>query len=250
MRVVLASATMPFPFAMNLRDLGGLRTSEGKQVQRGLLFRTGNLANLVPGEARALVDSLHIRTYYDLRVQHEIAHDGAPEALREAGVAWVHLPVDSFDATFGRHRLPATEHWTELYLKVFAQHRATWIALLRGAAEAEGPLLFGCTAGKDRTGIAAAVLLRCLGVGDEEILADYARTTDEMILHLARFARHFGPMKRTEAEFIAHFLTASRPILAGFLAGVDALHGGPEAALLDAGLEPRVLDDLRRRYLG
>jgi hypothetical protein len=67
-------------------------------------------------------------------------------------------------ATFGRHRLPATEHWTELYLKVFAQHRATWIALLRGAAEAEGPLLFGCTAGKDRTGIAAAVLLRSLGV--------------------------------------------------------------------------------------
>lgn len=240
---------MLFPFAMNLRDLGGLRARAGKQVRSGLLFRTGNLGNVGPDEGRLLVDRLGLRTYYDLRVDHEIAQDGAPDALREAGVDWVKLPVDSFDPVFGRERLPAVAHWITLYLKVFEQHRETWIALLRGAAEASGPLVFGCTAGKDRTGIAAAVLLRSLGVDDEEILADYTRTTEEMLRHLQRFARHFGPKKRTEEEFVAHFLTASRPILEGFLAGVDERYGGPEAALLEGGLEPQALEALRLRYL-
>lgn len=240
---------MPFPTAMNLRELGGLRTREGKRLRSGLLYRTGNLANLTPEEARAIVEATGLRSYYDLRVEHEIAHDGGPEALQQAGVNWIKLPVDSFDPVFGRHHLPAVEHWTELYLKVFEQHHAVWMALLAGAARATAPLAFGCTAGKDRTGIASAVLLRCLGVDDEEILADYARTTEEMIRHLHRFARHFGPKKRSEAEFIAHFLTASRPILAGFLAGVDARHGGPEAALLAAGLAPELLADLRARCL-
>lgn len=239
---------MPFASAMNFRDLGGKRAQGATRTRAGLLFRTGNLANLDDRTAGLLVERLGLKVYCDLRVAREITRDGPPSALIHAGVTWHKLPVDSFDPSFN-HTHPEVPHWVDLYIRVFAQHRATFVALLRAAAEAPGPLVFGCTAGKDRTGIGAAVLLGCLGVEEEEILADYAQTTTDILPHAERFARHWAKPGRSREEFVMHYLTASRDILAGFLAEVTRRFGSMEAALAEAGITAEMLEVLRRRYL-
>jgi protein-tyrosine phosphatase len=234
---------------MNFRDLGGKRAKDGRRTRSGQIFRTGSLSNLDEHDAGLLVERIGLTVYCDLRIDKEIAREGQPEGLLRAGVAWQRLPVDSFDPIFGQHTYPSNAHWTELYLAVFDRHRATYAALLRTAAEASGPLVFGCAAGKDRTGIGAAVLLRCLLVEEDDLLADYEQTTSDILPHVERFARYWTKPGRTREAFILHYLTASREILAGFLAEVTRRWGSPASALMEAGLEPEVLEALRRRCL-
>src|SRR5262249_42869033 len=147
--------------------------------------------------------------------------------------------IDSFYPDFRQHTRPLTAHWTALYLKVFEDHRPTYIALLRTAVESKGSVVFGCAAGKDRTGIGAAVLLGCLLVEEDEILADYTQTTIDIMPHIERFKGYWakGKPDRTREVFIEHYLTARREILAGFLEGVEARWGGVAPALREAGLE-------------
>lgn len=240
---------MPLSFVTNLRDLGDKPAQGGRLTRRGRLFRAGNLTNLDRAGARLVVERLGLEAYYDLRIDREIDDEGRPDALIDAGVAWRRLPIDSYDPGFQRHSHPSCDHWIDLYVVVFERNAGAFVSLLRAAAEARAPLLFGCSAGKDRTGIGAALLLRCLGVGDEAILADYARTTADIAPHIDRFARHFDRPGRSREAFVAHYLTASPEILAGFLAAIDRRFGGHEAALRDAGLEPEALDALRQRYL-
>jgi len=111
--------------------------------------------------------------------------------------------------------------------------------------------VFGCAAGKDRTGIGAAALLGCLLVEEDEILADYTRTTVDIMPHVERFSSYWAKGKpgRTREAFIEHYLTARGEILAGFLSGVKERWGSVVAALREAGLEDTGIEALRARYL-
>jgi len=242
---------MSFASAMNFRDLGGKRADGGRRTRSGQLFRAGTLSYLDELEAGVLRERLGLEVYCDLRVDREIQRDGPPAALVRAGVRWERLPIDSFYPDFKQHKCPEPAHWTALYLKIFEDHRPTYNALLRMAARSEGPMVFGCAAGKDRTGIGAAVLLGCLLVEEEEILADYTRTTIDIMPHVERFQDYWAKGKpgRTREAFIAHYLTAPTEILAGFLAEVTRRWGGVLPALREAGLEDEVIEVLRGRYL-
>lgn len=235
-------------FAMNLRDLGGKRAAGGLSTRRGCVVRAGNLARVDAAGARALVDRLGLVGYCDLRVADEIAREGRPEALIAAGVAWRWMPVDPFQPAFDRLDRPSIADWSEHYVDLLDRHRGTYAGLVREAAGARGALLFACSAGKDRTGIGAAVILSCLGVDEGEIVADYARTTAELAPHVDRFAHYFSELRPRDA-FVAHYLTASAEILAGFLAEARRRWGGVEPALREAGLEPEAVEALRSRCL-
>lgn len=242
---------MSFASAMNLRDLGGKRARGGLRTRTGRIFRAGTLSYLDDAGAALLRERLGVAAYYDLRVDREIKRDGAPDTLVRAGVRWHRLPIDSFYPDFRQRTRPEPAHWTALYVKIFEDHRPTYNALIRAAAKDDAPLVFGCAAGKDRTGIGAAALLSCLEVEEEEILADYARTTADIMPHIERFSGYWskGRPDRTREAFIAHYLTAPQEILGGFLAEVARRWGTPEAALREAGLEANVIEELRRRHL-
>jgi protein-tyrosine phosphatase len=234
---------------MNFRDLGGKIAAGGRRVRRGQLFRTGGLSNLDADGASRLVERHGLKIYCDMRVDKEIAREGQPNGLLLSGVSWRRMPIDSFDPRFGAEGHPSSAHWTDLYIRFFDRFRPTFADLLRAAAEATGPLAFGCAAGKDRTGVAAAVILGCLGVNEAQILADYAQTTADIKPHVERFARYWSKPGRTREAFIEHYLSAPEEILRGFLDEVTRRWGSAEAALREAGLEPHVVEALRERYL-
>lgn len=251
--MTLEAARDPRPpsldFAMNLRDLGGMPARGGLVTRRGRLFRTGNLAHLDAEQAAVLVERLGLAAYCDLRVAHEIEVEGRPDALVAAGVAWRPMPIDSFDPAFRRHTLPTSAHWTDCYASVFGRHLAVYAELVRAAAESPAPIAFGCSAGKDRTGVATALILRCLGVDHRAILADYARTSEELLRWVDRFGRYFADGTRTREQFVTHYLVADPDTLAGFLAGVERRWGSVEAALAEGGLDAATVEALRERCL-
>lgn len=179
---------IPFDGPGNLRDLGGYRTADGRSVRWGVLYRSDHLASLSARDLRQL-GQLELAVLVDFRSGAEKA--ASPNRLpRGHAIRVVELPLFDDDASSAmgttlRARIArgdltgidaaallveANQRLVTEFTPVYRQFIAELLAA-RGA-----PLLFHCTAGKDRTGFAAAIVLRLLGVPEEAIVADYMRS--------------------------------------------------------------------------
>ena len=209
-RVLIASA--------NLRDLGGLATIDGQRVRTGQLFRSGHLSELDRAEA-AILGGLGLRTIIDLRRPSEVADFPTPD-LDGVDRLWMSVsPEDSEFAVaanllFGNQpeRVDTAEDsgfavaanllfgnqpeqvdiatMLEGYFRNTVTNRLDgYRPVFEAATDPDRqPLLFHCMGGKDRTGFVAGVLLRLLGVGQEEVMADYLLTNEILGDRMARRA--------------------------------------------------------------
>lgn len=167
---------------LNFRDLGGTSTRDG-EVRAGALFRAEGPANFTP-EHVAEIKSLGIGYIFDLRSAKEREAD--PYDWHDADCQWLGLDVNADLRVFGndgRERLSlgkdeqlATDIMCETYREIPDALAPHWETV--GTSLLDGkPALVNCTAGKDRTGVAVAVLLEMLGAPREAILYDYARSS-------------------------------------------------------------------------
>ncbi|MFE3328490.1 tyrosine-protein phosphatase [Streptomyces sp. NPDC059176] len=159
----------------NFRDLGGYRAADGRSVRWGVLYRADSLAKLADEDWDRFV-ALGIRTVIDLRYPWEIERRGRiPQAERftYANLSIEHRPYDQAEID------PDTDPWRYLADR-FAEVAQDGVQEIRQAIEliaaSDGPLVFHCTSGKDRTGLLAALVLTLLNVSAEQVLADFALT--------------------------------------------------------------------------
>jgi protein-tyrosine phosphatase len=169
---------------LNLRDLGGLPVQDGREVQRGLVYRAGALSGL-DAESRAAVDALGLKTLVDLRTPYERERYGT--TYTPPGARLVLLSIDSGDLTKELTAAIRGGQFERLPLDLLASINRSFVqgaypqlsVLMRLLADTQRrPLLFHCSAGKDRTGLAAALLLSALGASWSTVLADYLRSND------------------------------------------------------------------------
>lgn len=195
----------------NLRDLGGYPAADGRQTRWGRLFRADGLYRLswahVEGTAAdvARVRALGLHTVLDLRTDGELAERGR-FPVEQIAVAFHHLPM--IDVLWDPDDGPGEGQDEADFL--LGQYR--WMLEASGPRIAEAfhrlalpgalPAVFHCAAGKDRTGILAALVLAGLGVADEHVVHDYALTA-------AAMDRTRAWALRTSPEAAAGF--ASRP---------------------------------------
>ena len=186
-RVLIASA--------NLRDLGGLATIDGQRVRAGRLFRSGHLSELDRAEA-AILGGLGLRTIIDLRRSSEVADFPTPD-LDGVDRLWMSVsPEDSEFAVAANLLFGNQPEQVDIATMLEGYFRNTVTNRLDGyrpvfeaATDPDRqPLLFHCMGGKDRTGFVAGVLLRLLGVGQEEVMADYLLTNEILGDRMARRA--------------------------------------------------------------
>lgn len=189
---------------INFRDLGGYPTADGRRVRWRRVFRSDSLGPVTRADAAHLTDELGLVTVVDLRSSDEVRKEGRG-ALVDAALRYHHLPL--FEVTPGVEReWPGSLH--ELYRGLLSDSSDQVSEVLRVIAEADAhPVVFHCVAGKDRTGVVAAVLLGLLGVGDDDIVADYALTQEVMPAMIERWNTRPQWSPR-EKEFPAHVLRA------------------------------------------
>ncbi|MDE1178206.1 MAG: tyrosine-protein phosphatase [Edaphobacter sp.] len=170
----------------NFRDIGGYETADGRFVRWGLFYRSGVLSGLTPADLQYLAQ-LNIRVVCDFRTKEE--NDVAPEKwVDDPSVQRVSLPIGS-DPNRKSNNVSLQQllagHPTAEQLR--ERMRATYgsfvfssgdqfATLFRQVNNDHLPLLYHCTAGKDRTGIFSALLLLTLGVPEKTVLEDYALT--------------------------------------------------------------------------
>ncbi len=159
---------------VNFRDLGGYPVRDGRRVRHGWVYRSDALHYMTPGDVAHVRDALGVRDVIDLRSTAEVETDG-PGPLAAPPVRRHHLPLFDVDRRLvhGAHEPRTLDETYTLMLRVAMRPLARAVELI---ARANGPSVFHCAAGKDRTGLLAAVLLGALGVDDEHIVADYALT--------------------------------------------------------------------------
>lgn len=179
--------------APNTRDLGGLATNDGRTVRPGLLFRGSGLGHLTDDDAAALA-GLGLRTVLDLRYGPEAAH--APADRLPADLEVVELPI--YDPSFPVFMMVGqllqgegdaayadvlTQGTPAVMAAIYRWFVADPVASAQFAAAARRlaapetlPALFHCSAGKDRTGWLAVIVLSALGVRSEQIRRDYRDT--------------------------------------------------------------------------
>ncbi|MDB5816667.1 MAG: uncharacterized protein JWQ11_307 [Rhizobacter sp.] len=168
----------------NFRDLGGLQTAAGQRLATGVLFRSSHFAAATDDDIQAL-RALGIRTIVDFRGVNE--RQAAMGRLAAAGIREVHLPIEPSAVGSLREReargpvdaAAVHEIMVEVYQRFVRNHAATYRRLIDLLLdESSYPLVFHCTAGKDRTGQAAALVLLALGVPKEAVLDDYLASNE------------------------------------------------------------------------
>jgi protein-tyrosine phosphatase len=167
--------------AFNIRDIGGYPTTDGRTTRWGVLYRADGLYR-VPDAAIAGLARLGWRTVMDLRTPNELERHGT---YRGADVDVVHLPMMRDTSGWSRELLEQhddpSDFLADRYLDMTEQGAASIARAFALIASPDSlPAVFHCAAGKDRTGVLAAVILGTLGVPDEHVSSDYGLTAPAM----------------------------------------------------------------------
>ncbi|MDQ3385652.1 MAG: tyrosine-protein phosphatase [Actinomycetota bacterium] len=232
--------------AFNLRDLGGYPTADGRSVRWQVLYRADGL-HRIPASTTSSLEHLGWRTVLDLRTSGEV--DAG--AFRAAGIEVIHLPV--LRATWGVPEVTDVEPVAFLsthYLRMLDEGAGAIAAAFEIlASPARLPAVFHCSAGKDRTGVVAALVLAVLGVPDDVIAADYhlsATAVEQLVAWLVATQ----PDRREEmARQPKAFLSCPPEAMLTFLDELRLRHGSVEAYLTAIGVAPASLDRLRDSLL-
>ena len=252
---------LAFAGGNNFRELGGYLADEGKHVKWGQIYRgipTGKLT----GEAdRRLLDSLGLRLILDLRSSGEAKKepDYVPDGARLVQICGL-CAEDGVEIAFAPgdiEKLMQTAEEGEsisqrLYRRMLTGNKA-FKELFRALEAGETPILFHCSAGKDRTGVAAMLILLALGASDEVICADFEQTNACRKAEIdAVLAEHAAEIAADPACRMRYYAMAGvDPAAAPFVLDTIRREFGSAENYLETeyGLTPARLMRLRRMYL-
>lgn len=232
----------------NFRDLGGYATADGRRLQWRRIFRSDHLAGLSAAD---------LQTLAELGIGHSVDFRGANECTVQS-YAWPQFKRHAFmvEPTVVQrtqallaagHRLTAADTvgmMQETYLSFVRDNADRFARLFQLLLQSDAPLVFHCTAGKDRTGWAAALILHALGVSREQIMEDYLLTN----VHYQRpVAAGAG---RLPEEVLEVLWRVQAPFLDCALDLVEREHGGMDRYLAEVlGMDRAAREELARRYL-
>ena len=166
----------------NTRELGGYKTTDGKSVKWGVLFRSDKLSD-ISLEDQKYLKNLGIQRIVDFRSKAEKAED--PDKIPE-GVTYIEMPIEvdgamrtkieailkgEINRNVKDFLIEANEEFIKNYSHIYSK-------FLKDLAKEQKPTMFHCTAGKDRAGFAAAITLIAIGVSKEDAINDYMKTNE------------------------------------------------------------------------
>lgn len=236
---VIERSGLPLASAFNLRDFGGYPTADGRMIRRGMLYRSGTMALLTP-EDSAELRSLGIRAICDFR---------RPGERKSEPTSWHDASVDYYCRDYSgatgvlvdmvrQERTTAADMKAAMlavYHEIATDHAEAYAAMFRQMLAGHLPILINCSAGKDRTGAGAAMVLAALGVSRDVIVEDYLLTNShaDWTWRLAQGESHLSRLKQARADVLEPLLVADVAYLEALFDHFDTLHGGVDGYLRD-----------------
>jgi protein-tyrosine phosphatase len=232
----------------NVRDLGGHPTDGGRETAFGSVVRADSVRHLTERGWEQLVD-YGVRTIVDLRRHDELERDPP----LDVPVDVVHVPIDDgYWAELQETWRQEGDHDAGVYAtyvrmtELLAPNFARAVETVADAPD--GGLVVHCFAGKDRTGLTCAMLLRTVGVSIEDIADDYTLSAENIRPLIDPWAD--AAHDDEERALRIRIGSSPRQVMVDTLAELERRHGGVDGYLRDAGVAPETLDRLRARLLG
>jgi protein-tyrosine phosphatase len=246
---------IPLQGQSNFRDLGGYTTADGRKVKPGLIFRSGELSNLTADDYR-IIATLRLRTVYDLRTDGERA--AAPTVWAAGPVQTLASskpgsPLAGLAPKRGEPLTPAVARAVMMgfYRQMPTAYAPEFKAIFQQLLDDQAPLLLHCTAGKDRSGLASALILTALGVPRAQVVADYELTNRHLDLaDLQRAGVNSAFLARLPPDVAQVFLAADPAYLEASFQSIEQHYGSIDAYLVQVlSIGPVQKAKLRSLYL-
>jgi protein-tyrosine phosphatase len=232
--------------AFNFRDMGGYETTDGRSVRWRQLFRADSLDSLTSVDLDA-VNALGLNSVIDLRSTAEIERNGR-FPVETASVAWHHLSI--VDTTWERDEnlpkdLGATEFLVVAYDKMLSDGAARFAGAFALLADANAlPAVFHCAAGKDRTGLLAALVLGAIGVNTAAIVSDFALTEAAMPRFIEAMKLRYPERLAQAASIPAGYMAATPDAMQRTLDRLVGAHGSIRNYVRHIGVTDDAIDHL------
>ncbi|MEO6397713.1 MAG: tyrosine-protein phosphatase [Tepidiformaceae bacterium] len=243
MTLTISKRELRLEVAHNVRHIGGYEGTRGTTSDS--IVRSAGLQRLTEGGLGALADA-GITTIIDLRSSVERSEQGSPDVSR-FGIRALHNPIWEADAS------PAGlgegfAGYAPIYRSMLASGAPAYRLLFETIAQSDGGVLFHCAAGKDRTGVAAALMLKLVGVAESEIIEDFALSETLLAPMFAEFAPRMAE-RGINAEK-ARMLMASDPAaITDTLEHLRETHGGAEGYMRHIGMSGTAVSALQARLI-
>ncbi|MBN8952476.1 MULTISPECIES: tyrosine-protein phosphatase [unclassified Rhizobium] len=235
---------LPVKGTYNVRDLGGYSAGEATTLWRRVLRADG--LHRLDDEGMAVLTGEGVRVVIDLRNGTELTHQPNPFSRNEA-VRYHNISL--FDTLAPTYR-PDADTLLDLYVRALRERREAICAVLSLIADADdGVVLFHCTAGKDRTGIIAALLLLTAGVDTTTILEDYS-LTGSLIAPMVDDILANAVAQGADIEKFRPLLACDPATMAATIAFIEQEYRTVADYLGWAGLPAETVSRLRQRLLG
>jgi protein-tyrosine phosphatase len=241
--------TIPLEGAHNVRDLGGYPLRDGRVIAWRRLFRGDGLQGLTEADL-AVLAPVRLATVIDLRRDEEVAARGSFPVDRHP-VELVRVPV--MDTTWMEREIPdfSTADEPDVAFLCWAYEDmlleggpAFGAALSHLSGRNALPAIFHCAAGKDRTGVLAALLLSALGVDDDVVAADYGLTAVAIERRRRWYEVNQPEVARSMADVPSMFFAARPEAMLLTLDHIRARHGSVTAYLAQFGVDDRTVEGL------
>lgn len=254
---VVAERKLPLS-ADNFRDIGGYSTDSGDNVRWGLLYRSNNLAGLSPDDLRYL-GRLRVRLVCDFRSEPERTRDPNRKP-GEADTEELAIQAEGLDPAALQERIRTGVSADELeqvmitaYRSFVTHHSDQWATMFERILQPGNlPTIVHCTAGKDRTGFASAMVLMALGVPEKTVFEDYM-ATNRYRAGYGRWLKRVVPiysLLRTRGHDLEPLLEARRPYLRASFDAIEEHYGTVDAYLEQRlGVSPEEREQLRQTFL-
>ena len=235
---------LPLAGAPNTRDLGGY-PCQGGMTRWGMFLRSASPANFLPEDIEAL-KQYGLTAVVDLRSDDECSRQPS-KLLGVEGLKIHRIPLlDQINSANFEGDLPGS--MSGLYISLLNKNGNDFVRIFEIFAEEEGCVLFNCTAGKDRTGMAAMLLLGLAGVNESDIEADYAMTE---IYMAASFNNQKEELKKIGiSQSVPEFVFRSMPeSMRRTSRHLRENWGSAEGYLLDAGLPEETIERVKKKFV-
>lgn len=232
---------IPLEGGRNFRDLGGYKTQDGRTVKWGKIYRSGVLANLT-NDDYALINSLNIDTLVDFRANSERDSEVTVWAADKVEIIDRDYEMDFDMGQIGKvlrdpnlSREKLENVMVQMYPRIVEDQKQNYTQMFDRLVNKDGGLLFHCTAGKDRTGISAALILTVLGVDQQTIMNDYLASNDYLDFE-NMLAKDTGKMDPKHAAMMQFFASlpkevamplkgVTQPLLESAIESMEQQHG-------------------------
>ena len=247
---------LPMDGAHNTRELGGYKTTDGKSIKWGMLYRSDKLSDISDTD-QAYLQDLGIKKIIDFRSKEEKEED--PDII-PIGIDYIEMPI-SVDGAMRSKIEAVLKGETNKDVKSFlidankefvSNYTDVYEDFLRNLIDDDGPALFHCTAGKDRAGFAAAITLIALGVSKEDVINDYMKTNQFTKERIEEIIGQIELMTlyQTDAEILRPLLGVEREYIETAFQTAEEKYGSLENFIRDGlNISDEDIQKLRNKFI-